>query len=44
MSDFHTPKDLGDLAFETDKDYKDYDWILGRTREDGTWYLMTQGY
>ncbi|ACV22851.1 D-alanyl-D-alanine carboxypeptidase [Slackia heliotrinireducens] len=44
LSDFHTPKEIGELVFEADADYNDYQWILGRTQGEGSWNLMTQGY
>ncbi len=44
MSDFHSPVDPGEnTAWEADKDYNDYNWILGRA-EGGDWVLLTWGY
>ncbi|MBQ9673581.1 MAG: M15 family metallopeptidase [Ruminococcus sp.] len=41
--DFHTPKDVGELTFKADTDYKDYNWWLGRTEDDG-WEIVDKGY
>lgn len=43
LMDFHTPKDVGELTFNADFDYKDYQWWLARTA-DGGWEIVTFGY
>lgn len=43
LTDFHTPKDTGDSAFNSDFDYKDYQWWLARTN-DGGWEIVSFGY
>jgi D-alanyl-D-alanine carboxypeptidase len=41
--DFHTPKEIGELTFNPDADYTDYQWWLARTA-DGGWEIVTFGY
>ena len=42
VSDFHSPKEaIG--AWEEDKKYEDWNWILART-DGGEWQLLTWGY
>ena len=41
-SDWHSPK-IGYGSFEDDKEYKGWDWWLGRSK-DGKWKFMTCGY
>ena len=36
LMDFHTPKEIGELTFNPDADYTDYQWWLARTA-DGGW-------
>lgn len=48
LGDFHSPKEggadwEGGGAWEADKDYKDYQWWLGLTEEDG-WEIVNTGY
>ena len=43
LMDFHTPEDVGELTFNADSDYKDYQWWLART-DDGGWEIVTFGY
>ena len=43
LMDFHTPKEIGELTFNPDADYNDYQWWLGRTA-DGGWEIVTFGY
>ncbi len=43
LMDFHTPKDIGDLTFNPDSDYTDYQWWLART-DDGGWEIVSFGY
>lgn len=43
LMDFHTPKEIGELTFEADSDYTDYQWWLART-EDGGWEIVSFGY
>ena len=43
---FHSPTeeaDLKDTAWEPDKEYKDYQWFLARTK-DGGWDVVSYGY
>ena len=42
LMDFHTTPDTKS-TFDPDKDYKDYQWWLGRT-EDGSWEILSSGY
>ncbi len=42
LSDFHTSADVKG-AWEFDKEYKDYQWWLARTK-DGGWQLLSWGY
>ena len=43
LMDFHTPKEIGELTFNPDADYTDYQWWLARTA-DGGWEIVTFGY
>ena len=43
LMDFHTPKDVGEMTFNADSDYTDYQWWLART-DDGGWEIVTFGY
>ncbi len=46
LTDFHSPveeKYLKDTAWEADKEYKDYEWILARSKH-GPWELISWGY
>ena len=46
LIDFHTsadPKELGDMVFEPDTDYTDYQWWLARTADSG-WEIVSMGY
>ncbi|MBQ3418474.1 MAG: M15 family metallopeptidase [Ruminococcus sp.] len=43
LMDFHTPEDIGELTFNADADYTDYQWWLARTADDG-WEIVTWGY
>lgn len=43
LMDFHTPEDVGELTFNADSDYKDYQWWLARTA-DGGWEIVSFGY
>ena len=43
LMDFHTPEDVGELTFNADSDYTDYQWWLART-DDGGWEIVTFGY
>ena len=43
LMDFHTPKEIGELTFNADADYSDYQWWLART-SDGGWEILTWGY
>lgn len=42
-SDFHTPEN-GNMAWNPDTDYKDYQWWLARTSDNSEWKLVTWGY
>ena len=42
LTDFHSPAE-GEIAWEPDYEYKDYQWWLGETEEDG-WEIVTMGY
>ena len=42
LTDFHTVSDVQG-AWEQDEDYKDYQWWLGWTEEDG-WEVVSWGY
>ncbi|MBR1749265.1 MAG: M15 family metallopeptidase [Ruminococcus sp.] len=43
LMDFHTPKDVGELTFNANQDYTDFQWWLARTEDDG-WEIVTFGY
>lgn len=43
LMDFHTPEDVGEMTFNADFDYTDYQWWLARTA-DGGWEVVTFGY
>lgn len=43
LMDFHTPEDVGELTFNADYDYTDYQWWLARTSDSG-WDIVTFGY
>ena len=43
LMDFHTPDDVGEMTFNADSDYTDYQWWLART-DDGGWEIVTFGY
>ena len=43
LMDFHTPEDIGELTFNADADYTDYQWWLARTADDG-WEIVTWGF
>lgn len=43
LMDFHTPKDVGEMTFNADSDYTDYQWWLART-DDGGWEVVSFGY
>ena len=42
LMDFHTPEDVGELTFNANFDYKDFQWWLART-DDGGWEIVTFG-
>ncbi len=43
-SDFHSPVEgAGDLGFDPDYEYKDWNWCLART-DGGKWHLLDWGY
>ena len=41
--DFHTPEDVGEMTFNANSDYTDYQWWLTLTEDDG-WQIVTFGY
>ena len=41
--DFHSPKENNKTTLTTDKEYKDYQWWLAKTDDDG-WEIVTFGY
>ena len=43
LSDFHSPVEDGDYAWNLDMEYTDYQWWLGRL-EDGEWEIVSWGY
>ena len=43
LMDFHTPEDIGELTFNADADYTDYQWWLARIADDG-WEIVTWGF
>jgi D-alanyl-D-alanine carboxypeptidase len=43
LSDFHSPMEGGDDAWETDTEYTDWQWWLAR-EAGGGWELLTWGY
>ena len=43
LSDFHSPVEDGDYAWNQDMEYTDYQWWLGRL-EDGRWEIVSWGY
>lgn len=43
FTDFHTPKDTKGTTLEPDHEYKDYQWWLARTEDDG-WQVVSFGY
>ena len=43
LSDFHSPVEDGDYAWNQDTEYTDYQWWLGRL-EDGRWEIVSWGY
>lgn len=43
LMDFHTPEDVGDLTFNPDSDYTDYQWWLAVNNEGG-WDIVDFGY
>ena len=43
LMDFHTPEDVGEMTFNADADYVDYQWWLART-DDGGWEIVTWGF
>ena len=43
LMDFHTPEDVGEMTFNADFDYTDYQWWLARTA-DGGWEVVSFGY
>ena len=43
LSNFHSPVEDGDYAWNPDEEYTDYQWWLGRL-EDGRWEIVSWGY
>ena len=43
LSDFHSPVEVGDDAWEEDMEYTDWQWWLAR-EADGGWQLVSWGY
>ena len=43
LSNFHSPVEDGDYAWNQDMEYIDYQWRLGRL-EDGRWEIVSWGY
>ena len=43
LMDFHSPKENNKTTLTTDKEYKDYQWWLAKTEDDG-WEIVTFGY
>ncbi len=43
LTDFHSPVEDGQYAWERDMEYKDYQWWLARKRNGG-WELVSWGY
>ena len=43
LSNFHSPVEDGDYAWNQDMEYTDYQWWLGRL-EDGRWEIVSWGY
>lgn len=43
LSNFHSPVEDGDYAWNQGMEYIDYQWWLGRL-EDGEWEIVSWGY
>ena len=43
LTDFHSPTNASESAFESDYEYTNYQWWLARTA-DGDWEIVTVGY
>ena len=43
LSNFHSPVEDGDYAWNQDMEYTDYQWWLGRL-DDGRWEIASWGY
>ena len=43
LSNFHSPVEDGDYAWNQDMEYTDYQWWLGRL-DDGRWEIVSWGY
>lgn len=43
LMDFHTPNEIGDLTFNPDSDYTDYQWWLA-VNDEGGWDIVSFGY
>ena len=43
LSNFHSPVEDGDYAWNQDMEYTDYQWWLGRL-DDGRWEIVAWGY
>ena len=43
LSNFHSPVEEGDYAWNQDMEYTDYQWWLGRL-DDGRWEIVSWGY
>lgn len=43
LMDFHTPENTGETAFESDKEYTDYQWYLNKDEKDG-WNIIDFGF
>ena len=43
VADFKTGDDVGEMTFNTNFEYKDYEWWVGQG-ESGKWYQLSNGY
>ena len=43
LGNFHSPKDVKGTSWEANKEYKDYQWWLGHTKDD-EWDIASTGY